>query len=455
MTQFLGYCHVSGETGQMQLVAAAFCADRPEFETLVGAALAAQGYRLDWAEDVLPAGPWVARHPAAGGAALARSVHEGRHVALGPMTPLGGADATPEEDQNWLHVEEIGPVTPLDAQFGVHPKKSVPDALQDALFGQPEPSEAERAAFGENTPPLATYAVLDAAKMPYLLTSLLESSGLRYQSLFQGAAQEELGEHAPYLVELKDGHDFTRRLFTGPDGINGLWEKELGIFIRSRAGFDALRKHLRKFTRVQDEEGKWFYFRFWEAQALPNYLCSITTDAERVDQWVNGSGCTIHRFITCNPSSRTTQIAESTTTQHRDGRVVILAPEGRRTFRLDAREHNAFRHHAWLSFLDRLVAHLSTELPEFSADAQDTKRQRCHALATRAYSVGFEIEKAVADFCLAAALYPDGKMLEADAACRQICSSAAHQIDKAGALLALVRTLVNDPDTTNSARTKT
>ncbi|WP_170207285.1 DUF4123 domain-containing protein [Roseinatronobacter monicus] len=146
----------------------------------------------------------------------------------------------------------------------MHPKKSVPDALHDALFGQPEPSEAERAALSDAPPPLVTYAVLDAAKMPYLLTSLLDSSGLRYQSLFQGAAQEELGEHAPYLVELKDGHDFTRRLFTGPDGVGGLWDKELGIFIRSRAGFDALRKHLRKFTRVQDEDGKWFYFRFWE-----------------------------------------------------------------------------------------------------------------------------------------------------------------------------------------------
>ena len=373
------------------------------------------------------------------------------------MTPLGGADAPWEKAQNWLHIQELGPVTPLDAQFGVHPKKFVPDALQDVLFGQTEPTEDERAVCGEHPPPLAAYAVLDAAKMPYLLTSLLETSGLQYQSLFQGEAQEELGEYAPYLVELKDGHDFTRRLFTGPDGIGGLWEKELGIFLRSRAGFDALRRHLRKFTKVQDEEGKWYYFRFWEARALPNYLCSITSDAERVDQWLHGNGCTINQFITCNPDSQTAQMAEITTAMAllRDDLAGTFAPEERRTFRLDAREHNAFRHHAWLSFLDRLVDHLSTELPGFSADAQDTKRQRCHALATRAYSAGFGIEKAVADFCLAAALYPDGTMLEADAACRQICSSATHQIDKAGALLALVRTLVNDPNTTNSAGTKT
>lgn len=264
MSAFLGFCHVSGGDTPSRLVAAAFCVDQSQFEALVGAALAAQGYRLAWAEDVLPAGQWIARHPGAGGEALARLVHAGRHVAFGPMTPLRGADTPWEEAQNWLHVQELGPITPLDAQFGVHPKKSVPNALQDALFGQPEPSEAERAAFGDA--PLATYAVLDAAKMPYLLTGLLQSSGLRYQSLFQGEAQEELGEYAPYLVELKDGNDFTRRLFTGPKGIGGLWEKELGIFIRSRADFDALRRHLRKFTKVQDENGKWFYFRFWEGK---------------------------------------------------------------------------------------------------------------------------------------------------------------------------------------------
>jgi len=196
---------------------------------------------------------------------VAQLVHEGRHVVFGPMTQLGGAGTPWRGDLNWLQVEKLAPITPLDAQVGVNSKKSVPDALHDALFGQPDPTEAERAVLGAEIPPLATFAVLDAGKTPYLLTSLLESSGLRYQSLFQNKAQEELGEHAPFLVELKDSNDFTRRLFTRQEGAGGLWEKELGIFIRSRAGFDALRKHLRKFTRVQDEEGNWFYFRFWDS----------------------------------------------------------------------------------------------------------------------------------------------------------------------------------------------
>ncbi len=166
MSAFLGFCRVSGGVAPSWLVAAAFCVDRPHFEALVGGALSAQGYRLDWAEDVLPGGPWVARHPTAGGAELARLVHEGRHVAPGPMTPLGGGNAPWEAGQNWLVIKELGPVTPLDAQFGVHPKKSVPDALNDALFGQPDPSEGEREAFGADIPPLATYAVWTRPRCP-------------------------------------------------------------------------------------------------------------------------------------------------------------------------------------------------------------------------------------------------------------------------------------------------
>lgn len=257
MTPFLGHCYASRSSKQFHLVAAVFCSDRNDYETLVSAALRAQGYQFYWAEDVLLTADWVKRFPAeaADAVALARKVNEESCIALGQITRLAGSDDEAAQAQNWLQIEESAPFKPLDTQFGVHPAKNVPEELREALFGQPYPTD---------TLPLITYAVLDAAKMPYLLTSLLESSDLRYQSLFQGEAQEELAEHAPYLVELTEDSGFTRRLFTGPEGICGLWEKDLGIFLRSCAGFEALRKHLRKFIKVQNKDGKWFYFRFWE-----------------------------------------------------------------------------------------------------------------------------------------------------------------------------------------------
>jgi len=425
MSAFLGFCHVSGGDAPSQLIAAAFCADRPEFEALVGAALAAQGYRLDWAEDVLPAGPWVARHPSAGGAALARLVHEGRHVALGSMTPLGGVNAPQDEDQDWLHVEEIGPITPLDAQFGVHPKKSVPDALHDALFGQPEPSEAERAAVGDALPPLATYAVLDAAKMPYLLTSLLESSGLRYQSLFQGAAQEDLGEHAPYLVELKDGHDFTRRLFTGPNGIGGLWEKELGIFIRSRAGFDALRKHLRKFTRVQDDNGKWFYFRFWEGGNASRVFRSVCSET----RWImTVSPC--HMLTALWLENAIAVMSRATVQLQSD---VSVEKPGQKWIAALARADKAN------SFVQRIVNELILPHPRHGEMGREKASELTNILLKQAQAHGFESEYALSTY-VAVALelsYSPSK----NAQCQKILGTNKHPDTKAEKMMTFVTTL--------------
>ncbi|RAU18527.1 hypothetical protein DN062_07070 [Nitrincola tibetensis] len=299
MTPFLSRCYASRGAEQVELIAAALCADRQEYEVRVIDALKAQGYQFYWSDSVLPAASWVKQYPAdaAYAVALARSMNEEKRVALGVMTRLPGSGDATEHDKHWLQIEEIGPITPLDAQFGVYPKKTVPDALREALFGQPDPTDAERADFGDDVPPLVTYAVLDAAKMPYLLTSLLEDSGLRHQSLFQGKAQEELAEHAPYLVELIEDNDFTCRLFTGPDGIGGLWERRLGIFLRSRAGFNTVRKHLRKFTKVQDENGKWFYFRFWDVETMRSFKSHLAVSQEQATAFFS---LYIRYFIWCH-----------------------------------------------------------------------------------------------------------------------------------------------------------
>ena len=114
--------------------------------------------------------------------------------------------------ESYLTVAEIADVEPLDAQMGVWPQRSAPDALIEPLFGQPDPTDTDVAKYGSTVPELKTYAILDAAKMSYLLTGLLDASGLRFQSLYQGEALEELAEVAPYLVELKQDNKFTKAL---------------------------------------------------------------------------------------------------------------------------------------------------------------------------------------------------------------------------------------------------
>jgi hypothetical protein len=169
-----------------------------------------------------------------------------------------------------LQITKIAGVSPLDNQLGVEPKKTVPDALREVLFGGP----------------LATYAILDAAKGAGLPV-MLADSGLAHRCLFKGEALEDLGDVGPWLVRLEETHDFTRRLFTKGDAPWQMWDKEPGIYVRSAATLDELWRHFRKFTRVQDEVGKWYYFRFWEQKFLAPAL--------RTDGSVSNLYCRIHR----------------------------------------------------------------------------------------------------------------------------------------------------------------
>ena len=287
-SQYLGDIHYHDKDGNdVSCRGAVWCMSRQEFDAKVGDYLKARGESFLWSEEVHEALGWFNKFGSHGlMAGLSKRVDKDNPVAL--SDPKAAFDEAQDSDDGYLIIEEIEGVEPLDMQLGVYPKLTVPEALQEAMFGQPEPTEAEieaaRQAHEENddpdkqeefeVPPMGTYAILDAAKMPYLLTGELEHSSLQYQSLFQGDAQEELGEYAPYIVKLEDGNDFTRKLFTDLKPPLGLWEKELGIFIRSRADLPTLRKHFRKFTKVQDENGKWYYFRFWEGRVMSNLFTS-------------------------------------------------------------------------------------------------------------------------------------------------------------------------------------
>lgn len=174
-------------------------------------------------------------------------------------------------------------VVPLDAQFAVWPKKTVPDTLRDLLFDQPTPSEAEIETYGcvDAVPAMKTYAILDAAKVPHL-PHMLESSGLSNRCLFKGKAEEDLRAVAPYLVELVEDNIFTRRLFTRSGTPADMWDKEPGIYLRSRATLEDMWKHFRKFTKLYDAaRGTWLYWRFWEAGSLTSFIPNIVAEEQQ------------------------------------------------------------------------------------------------------------------------------------------------------------------------------
>lgn len=181
---------------------------------------------------------------------------------------------TAEAEQPVLQFDTIDGVEPLDAQFGVFSKKTVPDVLYDALFGLPKPTANGIETTGSDVlvkRPIQTYAILEAAKIMNL-PELLTDSGLEHRCLFKGDAYDELKDVAPWIVRLEDGNGFTRSLFTTGDAPWHLWDAAPALYLRSRGALEQLWKHFRKFTRIRNEAGKWFYFRFWEAGCLIDYL---------------------------------------------------------------------------------------------------------------------------------------------------------------------------------------
>lgn len=178
-----------------------------------------------------------------------------------------------------LEIEVTEKVEPLDAQFGASLKKTVPNPLWNLLFGHPKGTIA-RDDHHLSSPP-QTYALLDAAKI-INLPERLESSGLEHRCLFQGAAYRDLGYVAPWLVRLEEGNAFTRGLFTRGDAYWQLWDDKPGIFVRSSRTLGQMRQHFRKFTRVQDRQGKFYFMRFWVPEVLVDLAeCLQPANADR------------------------------------------------------------------------------------------------------------------------------------------------------------------------------
>lgn len=131
--------------------------------------------------------------------------------------------------------------------MGARHPRHVPEQLDDHIFSDT----------------LTTYALLDGAKLPHI-QQLLATEGLPHRCLFTGRTKDDMGDVAPWLVALTPTAPLTRRLFTAGPSPHDLWRARPGILFQSAQGLDALRKHFRRFVRLQDAGASWFYFRFWE-----------------------------------------------------------------------------------------------------------------------------------------------------------------------------------------------
>ena len=229
-------------------------------------------------------------------------------------------------ETHYLLCHQINNVKLLDRQFGRHPKVFAPDEIFKLLFPntpippditQPgwsenwqEPTflmpvldektlEKDTALFGEPLPELKCYFILDANKHKYLEP---ENYHCRIESLFQGEFAEITKDIAPYLVEVIPYPDDSSEselmgLFSDEGAMTRFnWHEELGIFIHSRYDFDTVLRHLRHFPVMKDENGKWFFFRFYDPKVLRNYLEVIATSPEKLNKFFGYEKRIIHAF---------------------------------------------------------------------------------------------------------------------------------------------------------------
>ena len=229
-------------------------------------------------------------------------------------------------ETNYLLCHQINNVKLLDRQFGRHPQIFAPDEIfkllfpntpippdmtqlgwsenhQEPLFPSPVWDEntlkKDIALFGEPLPELKCYFILDANKHKFLKP---ESFHCRIENLFQGEFAEITKEIGPYLVEVIPYPDYKAEselmgLFSDEGAMTRFnWHEELGIFIHSRYDFDTVLRHLRHFPVMKDENGKWFFFRFYDPKVLRNYLEVIATSPEKLNKFFGYEKRIIHAF---------------------------------------------------------------------------------------------------------------------------------------------------------------
>jgi Domain of unknown function (DUF4123) len=117
---------------------------------------------------------------------------------------------------------------------------------------------------------LKVWAVLDSARDRRIYPAVIDCY-LNKCCLYSGDLPSELQLTAPYLIELDRDDRFTRYI------INQGWGNSWGIFFRTNAGMERLRRHLREFLVVKDQGGKRLIFRYYDPRVLRVYLPTCFT----------------------------------------------------------------------------------------------------------------------------------------------------------------------------------
>lgn len=160
---------------------------------------------------------------------------------------------------------------------GTPDREALALGLEQIVFGPLEEDERQRQASDTTIPPLRAFALLDASQSPDI-PICLEGFSDPARCLFDGAAYEDMAEVAPWLVELtrySDAWDWFVE-----EGYGQNW----GILIHSRLELPRLKTHLKKFLKIEDEDGERYFFKYYRPEHFNRYAPGFD-DAQRAAFW--------------------------------------------------------------------------------------------------------------------------------------------------------------------------
>ena len=320
-------------------------------------------------------------------------------------------------ETNYLLCHQINNVKLLDRQFGHHPKVFAPDEIFKLLFpNMPTPPNITQLGwsenhqepvfpspvwdentlkkditlFGEPLPELKCYFILDANKHKLLEP---ESFHCRIENLFQGEFAEITKEIGPYLVEVIPYPDYKAEselmgLFSDEGAMTRFnWHEELGIFIHSRYDFDTVLHHLRHFPVMKDENGKWFFFRFYDPKVLRNYLDVIATSPEKLNKFFGYEKRIIHAFGSGIGNSFYYYQIKALPEDTRNIPIILTDFEIK-----------GFKKSKWLETRENLMEYALQEYPQLYSEKN--KHELCQNLE-EGYKKGYTYEISILQYALA------------------------------------------------------
>lgn len=119
------------------------------------------------------------------------------------------------------------------------------------------------------------FILLDAARMSGAMDEAKKLNPL-HESLYKAKEDELLQSVAPYLFKFDNQGEFNNYF------LEKGWGDSWGVLVSSRASFEEIHKHFRRFLMVKTEDGVELYFRFYDPRVLRIFLptCDMKQLAE-------------------------------------------------------------------------------------------------------------------------------------------------------------------------------